>query len=57
LPFRTLENGAEASGTGMGLAMVKKVLTTLGGEISVESNPAVERGTTFNVTWPKCPVT
>jgi len=41
----------------LGLAMVKKVLTTLGGEISVESNPAVERGTTFNVTWPKCPVT
>lgn len=52
LPFRTLEGRAKG-GTGMGLAMVKKTLETLGGKIFLSSDPRVERGATFAVYWPK----
>lgn len=61
MPFRTLMReatgrAAAASagmGTGMGLAMVKKTLEAAGGSIAILSDPAVARGTTFIVYWPK----
>lgn len=49
LPFRTLANGGE----GMGLAIVQKMVDAAGGAISLSSNPAERRGTTFKVRWPK----
>ncbi|MEO1206769.1 MAG: HAMP domain-containing sensor histidine kinase [Pseudomonadota bacterium] len=53
LPFRTLSRSADvAAGSGMGLAFVQRTLTTIGGSISVTSDPAIKRGTTFVVTWP-----
>lgn len=54
LPFRTLspDNMAGAS-TGMGLAMVKKTLASVGGTILLSSDPTQARGTTFTVIWPK----
>lgn len=52
-PFRTLKAPGAASGTGMGLAMVKKTIETAGGAIEITSDPARARGTTFTVRWPK----
>lgn len=54
LPFRTLDKaGAKTGGSGMGLAMVKKTVETVHGTVTVESDPAMGRGTRFNIRWPK----
>ncbi|MEQ1654034.1 MAG: HAMP domain-containing sensor histidine kinase [Hyphomicrobium sp.] len=53
LPFRTLDDGAAKGGTGMGLAMVKKMVETAGGRIAIASDPALARGAVFTVHWPK----
>lgn len=55
LPFRTLTSRAArpGSGTGMGLAMVKKMVETAGGTISLLSDPGQRRGATFEVVWPR----
>ncbi|MEO1637299.1 MAG: ATP-binding protein [Cyanobacteria bacterium J06631_9] len=37
--------------TGIGLSIVKKVITAEGGKITIES--AEGSGTTFRFTWPK----
>lgn len=50
--FETLKSRDVMETTGMGLALVKKTLTLRGGDITVISNPAVERGTTFRFRWP-----
>ena len=42
-----------AEGSGIGLALVKKTIETIGGRIDVQSDPSVARGTTFRVSWPK----
>ncbi len=49
--FQTLERRDDVEGSGMGLAMVKKLVETYGGSIAVDS--AVHRGTTFHLRWPK----
>ena len=36
----------------MGLAIVRKTVSTVGGTISIESTPP-QRGTRFRFTWPK----
>ena len=48
--FQTLKSRDEVEGSGMGLAIVKKVVEGCGGRIVVESSG---RGTTFRFTWPK----
>ena len=66
LPFRTLEKdpsnspgvgshpeGSPSKGYGIGLAMVKRILDSLGGTLQLSSNPAVRRGATFKIRWPK----
>jgi signal transduction histidine kinase len=48
--FKTLRSRDEVETGGMGLAMVKKLVTENGGRIRVESNPPA-RGATFVFTW------
>lgn len=49
--FQTLKPRDTVEGSGMGLAIVKKLIESRGGHITVESQ--VGQGTTFRFTWPK----
>jgi signal transduction histidine kinase len=49
--FQTLASRDQVEGTGIGLALVKKIVERRGGRVSVESEPG--RGTTFRFLWPK----
>ena len=48
--FQTLKRRDEVEGTGMGLAIVSKVVKTFGGTIELDSDGS--RGATFRFTWP-----
>lgn len=49
--FETLKPRDEVEGSGMGLSVIKKIVETYGGHVTVESGD--DRGTTFRFTWPK----
>jgi PAS domain S-box-containing protein len=49
--FQTLKPRDEVEGSGVGLAIVKKIVEAHGGGIRVESEPP-RRGTAFIFTWP-----
>jgi len=49
--FQTLEARDKVEGTGIGLAVVKKIVESQGGTAWVESTPGA--GATFRFTWPK----
>lgn len=49
--FETIKPHETKQTGGMGLALVKKLLTVYGGDIIVESGKG--RGSTFRITWPK----
>ena len=49
--FQTLQARDTVENTGVGLAIIKKILDDQGGTIKVESEP--EKGTRFRFTWPK----
>ncbi|HMG93611.1 MAG TPA: ATP-binding protein [Chryseolinea sp.] len=49
--FQTLQEEDSAESTGVGLAIVKKILTDRKLEIGVTSEPG--KGSTFSFTWPK----
>lgn len=48
--FQTLRPRDEVEGSGMGLALVKKIVETYGGKTSIVSDGV--RGTSVNFTWP-----
>ena len=52
-PFRKLLPTSKSPGTGIGLALVHKIVYESGGSIAIRSDPAQEPGTTFLVDWPK----
>jgi len=49
--FQTLKPRDQVEGSGMGLAMVKKIVESQGGAIRIESSE--NHGTAFYFTWPK----
>jgi signal transduction histidine kinase len=49
--FQTLQPRDQTEGSGMGLAIVKKLVESYGGEIRVDS--ALGKGATFCFTWPR----
>ena len=49
--FQTLQSKQMTSGTGIGLAIVKKIVNLYGGDIRLKSNP--HEGCTFTFDWPK----
>lgn len=49
--FQTLKPRDQIEGSGMGLAIVKKIIESHEGQITVESTPG--KGATFRFTWPK----
>lgn len=51
--FTTLRRRDVVEGSGMGLAMVQKLVERLGGRISIRSNPEKKRGTAFILTLPR----
>ncbi|MEZ8185937.1 PAS domain S-box protein [Shewanella sp. 5S214] len=48
--FTTLKPRDEVEGSGMGLAIVKKIVVAMGGEISLDTS--VQKGACFKFTWP-----
>lgn len=50
--FQKLHARNNQDSTGMGLALIKKIIGIAGCEIRVISNPKQGRGTTFAFTWP-----
>jgi signal transduction histidine kinase len=48
--FQTLAPRDKVEGTGVGLALVKKIVESEGGEIIVDSR--LGEGATFRFTWP-----
>ena len=51
--FQTLQPRDKVEGTGIGLALVKKIVERQGGRIWVETAPG--EGTTFHFRWPRHP--
>ena len=51
--FQTLAPRDKVEGTGIGLSVVKKIVESRGGRVSLESEPG--HGATFRFTWPKVP--
>jgi PAS domain S-box-containing protein len=49
--FSTLRSRDEVEGSGMGLALIKKIVERWGGRVSIASDPQ-ERGATFRFTMP-----
>lgn len=49
--FQTLQARDTVESTGVGLAIVKKIVEDKGGEVGLKSSPA--EGSTFYFTWPK----
>ena len=52
--FETVKPRAEADGSGIGLALVKRTVENQGGTIVLEAD--VELGSAFRFTWPKRPL-
>lgn len=52
--FQTLEARDKVENTGVGLAIVKKIIENKGGTIRLESQ--INQGSTFYFTWPKQPI-
>jgi signal transduction histidine kinase len=50
--FKRLQSQDIVEGSGLGLALVKKLVNRYGGQIDIVSDPPKSRGATFTFTWP-----
>ncbi len=50
--FQMLQSRDQVEGSGMGLAIIRKLTEQYGGKVTVISDPEERRGTTFAFTWP-----
>lgn len=50
--FETLRTRDDVEGSGMGLATIRKLVEHYGGKVTVVSDPAARRGTSFRFDWP-----
>lgn len=50
--FQTLKSRDIVEGSGMGLSIIRKQVERYNGHVSVVSDPAISRGTTFIFDWP-----
>ncbi|HEX2252096.1 MAG TPA: PAS domain-containing protein [Thermoanaerobaculia bacterium] len=50
--FQTLEARDDVESTGIGLAVVRKLVEDREGRVAIDSDPGREPGTTFRFTWP-----
>lgn len=53
LPFRRLELQQKVPGHGMGLALVRRTVEGIGGQIVCSSDAPAQRGTVFTIRWPR----
>ncbi|MFQ5944164.1 MAG: ATP-binding protein [Anaerolineales bacterium] len=51
--FQSLQANADAASTGIGLALVRKIVEDRGGKVWVVSKGVPGEGSTFRFTWPK----
>jgi signal transduction histidine kinase len=52
-PFCRIHDDGAGEGSGIGLALVKKIVELVGGTVEIVSDPATRRGSLFRVRWPK----
>jgi len=50
--FNMLQTQDDVEGSGLGLALVRKLVKRYGGTITAVSNPTLQRGTEFQFDWP-----
>ena len=51
-PFETLKPKDVIEGSGMGLAIITKIINQMGGTITLKSPVSGDRGSEFLVSWP-----
>ncbi len=51
--FQTIQTRDHVEGSGLGLALVQKLVQSLGGTVSLTSDPTVARGSTFTIHLPE----
>jgi signal transduction histidine kinase len=51
-PFRKAGATAASDGHGIGLALVKRTIESVGGTLRLQTDPVRQRGTTFEIAWP-----
>jgi signal transduction histidine kinase len=52
-PFKTVGQSTDSERSGIGLALVRRAIETVGARLTLISDPRIARGTTFTLQWPR----